>query len=701
MAKGRTQSDIGIYATWTEAQQKTSGVSGADHKKCIGIEEAITYMRAANISDQVIATQTAKVMKMTPDNSEQRQTRAKRHREVKDYRTMSGHTRRETQGNPIRDPINDNTRAKEANKIKTLEQTIKTLQDDRESQMKQKDTEIRKLTEEIKRERTARDQDTSTITTLKSTIATLKKDIDNMTTKHNTTTDELTQRNNILENLIEKLNKTQEKHQEKHQSPLKVSFIADSNRTKITNHLKTRLQDNIIEETNTIYTTSELVNHLNPTNPQSRPPKTDYTIIMMGTNDVRKGKGDEAEANLKLLADHLDQDRTIVSEIPPIEVGRKGGEEYEETVNQRRNLNRTIRAAFKHTVRLTDVNIKQFEEGTILDDRGFHVTSLGGEIIADLIATTAKEVIRKRHREHKQKPQEKTQLDTQATPPHIPKRPSQENAQTSETTTHEKPNETNDNITQTITIPPGIGRHVVGKKGKMVTEIKTRNNVEIHTGAPNHKDETLMAITGRERHIKRAIHEITDIINEHLNRQKDQRVMKAQKGDTVCIHYMKGNCRFGDNCWQLHPTPTQRDRGRSSDKHRDHHSRDRSQNQPRHTSRDRPQNRDRPQHARERSPSRDTPHNQSRHTSRDRPQNRDRPQHARERSPSRDTPHNQSRHTSRDRPQNRDRPQHSRERSPSRETSPHRPDRKKARTEKTIMTNISDLVGKYLHGHRK
>ena len=136
-------------------------------------------MRAANISDHVIATQTAKVMKMTPDNSEQRQTRAKRHREVKDYRTMSGHTRRETQGNPIRDPIrdpiNDNTRAKEANKIKTLEQTIKTLQDDRESQMKQKDTEIRKLTEEIKRERTARDQDTSTITTLKSTIATLKK----------------------------------------------------------------------------------------------------------------------------------------------------------------------------------------------------------------------------------------------------------------------------------------------------------------------------------------------------------------------------------------------------------------------------------------------------------------------------------------------------------------------------------------------
>ena len=101
--------------------------------------------------------------------------------------------------------------------------------------------------------------------------------------------------------------------------------------------------------------------------------------------------------------------------------------------------------------------------------------------------------------------------------------PHQENAQTSETTTHDKPNETSENITQTITIPPGIGRHVVEKKGKMVTEIKTQNNVEIHTSTPNRKDETLMAITGKERHIRRAINEITDIINEHLNRQKYQR----------------------------------------------------------------------------------------------------------------------------------------------------------------------------------
>ena len=44
VAKDRNPGDVGIFTTWTEAQQKTTGVSGADHKKCLGIQEAITYM---------------------------------------------------------------------------------------------------------------------------------------------------------------------------------------------------------------------------------------------------------------------------------------------------------------------------------------------------------------------------------------------------------------------------------------------------------------------------------------------------------------------------------------------------------------------------------------------------------------------------------------------------------------------------------
>ena len=127
------------------------------------------------------------------------------------------------------DTTNDNTTlTKEASRAKTLDQTIKPLQDDLETQKRQKYAEIRKLTEENKTEREQH----------KFTIATLKQEIDNMTTTYNRTTKKLTQRSKILENLIKKLTKPQEKTQ----SPLKVSFIADSNRKRITDHLRTPLQ---------------------------------------------------------------------------------------------------------------------------------------------------------------------------------------------------------------------------------------------------------------------------------------------------------------------------------------------------------------------------------------------------------------------------------------------------------------------------
>ena len=149
--------------------------------------------------------------------------------------------------------------------------------------------------------------------------------------------------------------------------------------------------------------------------------------------------------------------RTIVSEIPPIEMGRKGGEEYEEAVIQRSNINKTIRAAFKHIVRLTDVNIKQCEEGTILDDK-----RLSRDRTRRRNHTGSWPNRHHCQRSHQETPawsqntEEKTQMDTQATPSQKPSQPHQEKPQTSETTTHDIPEGTWDKTTQTLTIPPGI-----------------------------------------------------------------------------------------------------------------------------------------------------------------------------------------------------------------------------------------------------
>ena len=87
VAKGKTPSDTGIYTTWTEAQQRTNGVSGADHKRCHGMSDAIEYMRAANIDEKTIETQKTKIeapMQLPSAG------RSRRTREVKDYRAYSG-----------------------------------------------------------------------------------------------------------------------------------------------------------------------------------------------------------------------------------------------------------------------------------------------------------------------------------------------------------------------------------------------------------------------------------------------------------------------------------------------------------------------------------------------------------------------------------------------------------------------------------
>ena len=128
VAKGRNPSDVGIYTTWTEAQQRTTGVSGADHKKCLGMQEAITYMRAAGIGDDMIGTQKAKIMTLDSDTGldQHHPARPRRHREVKNYRAMSGHStyRRDKSDqdateNTTRNPNNENTLCKTKKKHKT------------------------------------------------------------------------------------------------------------------------------------------------------------------------------------------------------------------------------------------------------------------------------------------------------------------------------------------------------------------------------------------------------------------------------------------------------------------------------------------------------------------------------------------------------------------------------------------------------
>ena len=72
-----------------------------------------------------------------------------------------------------------------------------------------------------------------------------------------------------------------------------ISFIANSNRKHITRHLQEHLQEHDIIENTNIYQTRDLMDLILPSLP-----KTDLTIVMMGTNDVRLGRGGTAMDNL-------------------------------------------------------------------------------------------------------------------------------------------------------------------------------------------------------------------------------------------------------------------------------------------------------------------------------------------------------------------------------------------------------------------
>ena len=102
-------------------------------------------------------------------------------------------------------------------------------------------------------------------------------------------------------------------------------------------------------------------------------------------------------------------------------------------------------------------------------------------------------------------------------------------------------------------IPPGIGKHIIGKKGKTITEIKSRNHVQITTGEPRQDGETMLTITGNTKDKNQAITEITELITKHLEKDAINNEMKSKNQGNICKYYIEGLCKYGDKCWRDHP----------------------------------------------------------------------------------------------------------------------------------------------------
>ena len=205
--------------------------------------------------------------------------------------------------------------------------------DDTEEALKQRDealdemeatkTKLAQIMEKWRKERETNQQLSSENEKLKNTINQLRE----KQTRHENTIAML-----LIDQQTNKQPNLQKTTQNKKYS---INFIADSNRSRITPSLRELLPNYNIHEEEGIFHTTDLKDNLKKT----KPDEYDLTIIQMGTNDVRVGKGQQAIINMKHISKTLRQDKTLAVHIPPLEIGQEGQNIYQRTQAESAGLN--------------------------------------------------------------------------------------------------------------------------------------------------------------------------------------------------------------------------------------------------------------------------------------------------------------------------------------------------------------------------
>ena len=79
-----------------------------------------------------------------------------------------------------------------------------------------------------------------------------------------------------------------------------------------------------------------------------------------------------------------------------------------------------------------------------------------------------------------------------------------------------------------MVIPPGIGRHVTGRNGRVISDIKNKCMVEIETAKAGTGNEARVTITGRPDRVKDAENEINAVISYQLDMQNEEKDQKRE-----------------------------------------------------------------------------------------------------------------------------------------------------------------------------
>ena len=375
VAKGRNENDIGIYRSWAETEPRVISTSCAVYKKYKTRKGAENFLRTHATTHQ---------SEMTAAKWTAHTRQSNRNTEKIDYKHMSeGRTPRETtpkqptnrtiemedeeEGIPLykSDEPKQRIETLEKNLIQERETNQNITQELQEielelSQITHKYIKLTEETQEIKRHNNSLNQLNVEQRTIINELEKENEDLKEKLRDTDTT-------NKLLRGLLER----EKQRNTTSRNKTDTLLIADSNRRTILNPLKNALPNHNIKTREDIYTTDQLLDQIQKNNIK----QPELTIIMIGTNDARKGKLSTASKNLEQISNKISE-KTLYVNIPPIEIGVPGDDEYEDAAATRTLLNNMINNKFPQTVRMNTMANMQRMEKNILEERdGYHLTT--------------------------------------------------------------------------------------------------------------------------------------------------------------------------------------------------------------------------------------------------------------------------------------------------------------------------------------
>ena len=386
----------------------------------------------------------------------------------------------------------------------------------------------------------------------------------------------MTQVRNLQEEnrqLNEQLNsiRTANRNQQQQQAQIatkketRMSIVGDSNARNIYHQLRRLCPEEMEISLTEAFTTQQLEQWAENISDQEEFKDT-RVYIHVGTNDLRHGgKATECMDSLKYVSHMLEtlEIEHFLVQIPPANSDFNGDPGY--TTRQAIRLNMALKTEKNNTITTEELE----ETPNSIGNDGIHLTAEGSTIVARKILQHHKTTETTNSKEPRQRRVDYSENEMMVTIRPDTANQTDSNDTEIKTTRQEEPattaipdtqqnNQTrpgNAHIADTMKTTHQQAAIVIGKKGIRIKNTKATFDVQIETERT--EEGTTFVIRGPQTNVKKAKDAIEHIvkttkIDETKVNETQYPTTNNTKRDTICRHFLQGQCSYGNNCLFLH-----------------------------------------------------------------------------------------------------------------------------------------------------